>query len=249
MSLLARESRRRRLGIFASERYLATHRPLRSLDDMQDHDIIGHTSDFSGFQSERRGQLPLFTQFSAAAAKRSVLRVTPLANHFAAAAHDLGLAFLAVPFALAEGLVRVLPQENATLDVWLLRRKESDLRKLTKEVRRFLEGEFANSRNYGRQAAGSHKGGPCCFAEPQPPLYVSSHRSRSNRGRNAQACQERRAACTCRKSFMLILRLTRHVVRASSRRGPAKLSRCIGGDHAGAASAGVEAAPTLNLRR
>ncbi|UPK41060.1 LysR family transcriptional regulator (plasmid) [Bradyrhizobium sp. 186] len=135
-------------GIFASERYLATHRPLRSLDDMQDHDIIGHTSDFSGFQSERRGQLPLFTQFSAAAAKRSVLRVTPLANHFAAAAHDLGLAFLAVPFALAEGLVRVLPQENATLNVWLLRRKESDLRKLTKEVRRFLEGEFANSQEW-----------------------------------------------------------------------------------------------------
>lgn len=145
-------------GIFASERYLASRKPLRSLDDLQDHEIIGYTADFSGFQSERAGELPLFTHFSAAAAKRSVLRTTPVANHFSAAAQDLGLAFLAVPFALAEGLIRVLPQERALLNVWLLRRRESDLRKLTKEVRRFLEAEFIKSQEWLAGEAHSRKG-------------------------------------------------------------------------------------------
>jgi len=51
-----------------------------------------------------------------------------------------------VPFALAEGLVRVLPQESATVNVWLLHRRESDLRKVTREVGRFLENEFSKSK-------------------------------------------------------------------------------------------------------
>ena len=40
------------------------------------------------------------------------------------------------------------------MNVWLLRRRESDLRKLTREVRRFLEGEFAASRDW---LAGAHR--------------------------------------------------------------------------------------------
>lgn len=133
-------------GIFASEEYLATHSAPRSLAHLKDHDIIGLTEDFAGFRGERAGQMQLFTQFFAAADVRKTLRVLPVASHFAAAAEGLGLALLAVPFAQAEGLVRVLPHEVGSLNVWLLRRPESDLRKLTREVRRFLESEFVKSR-------------------------------------------------------------------------------------------------------
>ena len=135
-------------GLFASEEYLAAHPAPRSLAELNDHDIIGTASDFPVLQSERAGQMPLMTHFQAAAEARSVLRVMPLSNHFAAAAEGLGLAFLAVPFALAENLVRVLPQESTSMNVWLLRRRESELRKLTREVRRFLESEFSESKNW-----------------------------------------------------------------------------------------------------
>jgi hypothetical protein len=41
------------------------------------------------------------------------------------------------------------------MDVWLLRRRESDLRPLTRQVRRFLENELTDSRAWlvGQQAA------------------------------------------------------------------------------------------------
>lgn len=135
-------------GIFASEKYLAAHPAPRSLAQLKDHDIIGLTEDFAGFRSERAGQMQLATQFFAATEVRNALRILPVASHFAAAAEGLGLAFLAVPFAQAERLVRVLPNETAFLNVWLLRRPESDLRKLTREVRRFLESEFVKSKSW-----------------------------------------------------------------------------------------------------
>lgn len=136
-------------GIFASDAYLATHPAPRSLANLKDHDIIGFASDFAGIRSERAGHLQLFTEFFAASEAGSVLRLMPVANHFAAAAQGLGLALLAIPFAQAEGgLVRVLRHESATLNVWLLRRPESDLRKLTREVRRFLESEFVTSKKW-----------------------------------------------------------------------------------------------------
>jgi hypothetical protein len=49
---------------------------------------------------------------------------------------------------LAENLIRVLPAESTSMNVWLLRRRESDLRKLTQEVRRFLEREFSESKDW-----------------------------------------------------------------------------------------------------
>jgi DNA-binding transcriptional LysR family regulator len=134
------------MGIFASEKYLAGCSVPRSLRELQDHDIIGHTADFGTFRNIRPSERQVWEYFSAAAEARSVVRVNPVANHFAAAGAGLGLALLAVPFAQAEGLVQVLPQETVTMDVWLLRRRESDLRKLTREVRRFLESEFADSK-------------------------------------------------------------------------------------------------------
>ena len=126
------------MGIFASEQYLAGRPVPRSLPELRDHDIIGHTTDFVSFRNVRPNQRHLLEYFSEAAGIRSVVRVNPVANHFAAAGCGLGLALLAVPFAQAEGLVQVLPQETITMNVWLLRRRESDLRKLTREVRRFL---------------------------------------------------------------------------------------------------------------
>ncbi len=135
-------------GVFASEDYLAEHSVPRTLADLKSHQVIGQTSDFGGFASERAGQMQLVTEFAAAAESSSVLRVVPISNHFAAAALGLGLALLPVPFAMAEGLVRVLPQETSSISVWLLRRRESDLRKATREVRRFLEREFADSASW-----------------------------------------------------------------------------------------------------
>ncbi len=135
-------------GLFASATYLAAHPAPRTLADLKEHDIIGTTADFPVLKGERAGLMPLKGFFEAAAETQSLLRVSPLASHFAAAAEGLGLALLAVPFALAESLVRVLPQESISMNLWLLRRRESELRKLTREVRRFLEEEFQASREW-----------------------------------------------------------------------------------------------------
>ncbi|MFK4384676.1 LysR family transcriptional regulator [Bradyrhizobium sp. USDA 223] len=113
------------MGIFASEQYLAGRSAPRSLPELRDHDIIGHTADFVSFRSIRPNQRHLLEYFSEAAGTRSVVRVNPVANHFAAAGCGLGLALLAVLFAQAEGLVQVLPQETVTMNAWLLRRRES----------------------------------------------------------------------------------------------------------------------------
>lgn len=133
-------------GIFASESYLAEHMAPRTLSDLVDHEIIGTSTDFPGLHSERAGEMDLLTHFKAAGDAKGSFRIKPVSGHFAAAVEGLGLAFLAIPFALAEGLVRVLPHESSSMDVWLLRRRESDLRKLTRQVRRFLESELTESR-------------------------------------------------------------------------------------------------------
>lgn len=133
-------------GVFASESYLADHPAPQTIPDLFDHEIIGNSADFARLHSERAGQMELLTHFREAADAKGSLRVMPIINHFAAATEGLGLAFLAVPFARAEGLVRVLPGDSSSMEVWLLRRRESDLRKLTRQVRRFLESEFTESK-------------------------------------------------------------------------------------------------------
>ncbi|WP_456837564.1 LysR family transcriptional regulator [Bradyrhizobium sp. USDA 4486] len=135
-------------GIFASEKYLARRQAPQSLAQLSDHDLIGVTNDFPSLQGEPSGDNQLFARFLAAAQSGSAVRISPIINHFAAASEGLGLALLPVPFALAEGLTRVLPQHSASLNIWLLRRRESDLRKMTRDVRSFLEREFAKSREW-----------------------------------------------------------------------------------------------------
>ena len=144
-------------GLFASEKYLTTHPAPRSLAELGDHDLIGVTDEFPSIRNDLTEQMELFTHFFAASRTRCALRISPLINHFAAASEGLGLALLAVPFATAEGLVRVLPQHSASLNIWLLRRRESDLRKLTREVRSFLEREFVKSRDWLAGEQGSRK--------------------------------------------------------------------------------------------
>ena len=79
------------MGIFASEQYLAGRSAPRSLAELKDHDIIGHTTDFVSFRNVRPNQRHLLEYFSEAAGARSVVRVNPVANHFAAAGCGLGL--------------------------------------------------------------------------------------------------------------------------------------------------------------
>jgi DNA-binding transcriptional LysR family regulator len=145
-------------GLFASENYLAARAAPRSLAELGDHDLIGVTDEFPDPQkNERSGEMELFAHFFAASRTHCALRVSPLISHFAAATEGLGLALLAVPFATAEGLVRVLPQHSASMNIWLLRRRESDLRKLTRSVRSFLEREFAKSRDWLAGEQGNQK--------------------------------------------------------------------------------------------
>jgi len=135
-------------GLFASDSYLAERGAPRSLNELVDHELIGSTAEYGRLHNERTSHISLLTAFNSAANARSTLKLVPVVNHFAATAEGLGLAFLPVPFALAEGLVRVLPDEAAILDLWLLRRRESDLRKMTKQVWRFLEAELTDTKSW-----------------------------------------------------------------------------------------------------
>ncbi|WP_063779978.1 LysR family transcriptional regulator [Bradyrhizobium pachyrhizi] len=158
-------------GLFASASYLSGRSAPRSLDELPECELVSTPMDFVDLQGERAGQMMLLTRFKNAAEASNGLRIMPLANHFSAVGQGLGIAFLAVPFALAEGLVRVLPQEAANMDLWLLRRRESDLRKMTRQVRRFLETELSESRSWFQGKSGIRKD---CSTRPSLSLELST---------------------------------------------------------------------------
>lgn len=132
-------------GIFAGASYLARRSPPASLAELSDHDLVGGTADLPLFKKLGPEDLALQRNWHAALATNAVARLYPLAAQHAAVAEGLGLSLLAAPFAEAEGLVRVLPHEGVSVDIWLLRRRESDMRRLTREVGRFLERELTAS--------------------------------------------------------------------------------------------------------
>lgn len=134
-----------RFGIFASQSYLTARGTPECIADLKKHDIIDSVVASERIMSQARQS---FAEFFAEAELRCSVRVSPLIHHFSAAAQGLGLACLAVPFARAEGLVQVLPQETGSAGIWLLRRREGDMRKPARDVRRFLEDEFARSRGW-----------------------------------------------------------------------------------------------------
>lgn len=133
-------------GVFAAPGYLARRPPPASLGDLCGHDLVGGTADVSAFKSLGAGDMALQRCWDQALAANAVARLYPVAAQHAAVAEGLGLALLAAPFAEAEGLVRVLPAEGVSADLWLLRRRESDRRPLTRDVGRYLERELAASR-------------------------------------------------------------------------------------------------------
>jgi DNA-binding transcriptional LysR family regulator len=135
-------------GIYASREYLSSRSAPQSINDLHKHCLIGQTPDISGPRRETEVEPGLISQFTAAGALGHGVKVSLVAGQFAATSVGLGLALLAIPFAEAEGLSRVLPCETAALDVWLLRRKESDLRKQTRKVRQFLERELRASKDW-----------------------------------------------------------------------------------------------------
>lgn len=135
-------------GLFAAASYLARRRPPTCLADLRGHDLLGGPADRQGFKSLGDKDLAFQRFWHTALASSAVARLHPMAAQHAAVSAGLGLALLAAPFAEAEGLVRVLPQEGVSVDIWLLRRRESDLRPLTREVGRYLEGELAASRDW-----------------------------------------------------------------------------------------------------
>ncbi|WP_456823042.1 LysR family transcriptional regulator [Bradyrhizobium sp. USDA 4502] len=170
-------------GIFASSTYLAQYPAPLSFAELAHHDLIGRPADLRELQSER--QTKLLARFREALRAQNGLRVTSITNHFAAASQGLGLAFLAVPFAHAEGLVRVLPEESSSQDIWLLRRRESDLRKLTRQARRVLESELSRSRAWFLGQQGVEE------PDPRPKLSVLCPEMR-NPGRKARRLSGKR---------------------------------------------------------
>ncbi|MGY3591415.1 DNA-binding transcriptional LysR family regulator [Bradyrhizobium sp. USDA 4341] len=133
-------------GIYASRDYLKSRSAPQSLSDLANHCLIGQTPEIPSPRREAEVGPGLISRFLAAEALGHGVKVSQVAGQFAATSLGLGLALLAIPFAEAEGLLRVLPSEVAALDVWLLRRKESDLRKQTRQVRQFLERELRASK-------------------------------------------------------------------------------------------------------
>lgn len=141
-------------GVFAGKKYLERRSAPASLADLQAHDLVGGAPDSAGFKNLGPKDLAFQNYWLAVLATNASARLHSLTAQHAAVAEGLGLAFLAAPFAQAEGLVRVLPLEGVAVDLWLLRRRESDMRRLTREIGHYLEGELSASRAwFGGQSA------------------------------------------------------------------------------------------------
>ena len=143
--LIGRQAGELAFGFFAAQSYVDSHAMPADLAAMTHHDLVGGTADGGTFRNLSPGDLALLSELRALLASRAVVRLSPMTAQHAAVAQGLGIALLAVPFARAEGLVRVLPDVGLAAGVWLLRRKESNLRRLTREVGRFLEAELRGS--------------------------------------------------------------------------------------------------------
>lgn len=141
--LIGRRVAELEFGYFASEPYLREHGVPSTMADLADHDLIAGAQD-AVFKSLRPDDMVVQRRMQAAMAEASV-RLHPFAAVHDGVTEGLGIAMLAVPFARADGLVRVLPLEGFWVDIWLLRRRESDRRPLTREVGRFLERELTTS--------------------------------------------------------------------------------------------------------
>lgn len=129
-------------GFFASSNYLKGRSTPTRLGDLEAHQTLGDTGGVAGFKFLRGDHEVQQLRMREVIAANALVNLHPFTALHAAVAADLGVGLLAAPFAEAEGLVRVIPDESFAVDIWLLRRRESDLRRLTREVGRFLEREI-----------------------------------------------------------------------------------------------------------
>ncbi|GLH79800.1 hypothetical protein SSBR45G_47090 [Bradyrhizobium sp. SSBR45G] len=135
-------------GLYASPAYLQSRPPPRAIDQLNGHALIGLIANDlrSGPAADERP--PLMSRFHSIAAASAGIKLSQVGSEVAAASAGLGLALLAVPFAEAEGLSRVLPNEEAILDIWLLHRRETERRMQSREVREFIEKEMELTRGW-----------------------------------------------------------------------------------------------------
>lgn len=133
-------------GLFASEGYLAKRVPILTRADLAAEEVIGRGRAVSPFGDEPSRLMPAFADPASPEAPRR-WRIEPFAGHYDAVRQGLGVAMLAVPFARADGLVEILADEaRFAVDIWLLRRRETALRKPHRDFARFLARELATSR-------------------------------------------------------------------------------------------------------
>jgi DNA-binding transcriptional LysR family regulator len=129
--LVGHKAARLVFGLFASRDYLASHPRIRRRADLNLGEVV------------TGGNAP--SAFAQTEAPR--LRIGQLASRYAAVTTGIGPSLMPVPFALADGLVEILPHEaRFEQDLWLLRRRETHLRKPHRDFARFLERELAASR-------------------------------------------------------------------------------------------------------
>jgi DNA-binding transcriptional LysR family regulator len=95
-------------GIYGSRDYLSSRSAPQSVNDLHNHCLIGQTPDISGPRREAEAEPGLISQFVAAEAVGHGVKVSLVSGQFAATSVGLGLALLAIPFAEAEGLLRVM---------------------------------------------------------------------------------------------------------------------------------------------
>jgi DNA-binding transcriptional LysR family regulator len=129
--LVGRKAARLVFDLFASRDYLASHPRIRRRADLNLSDVVAGGTAPSTFAQNEAARL----------------RIGPLACRYAAVTTGIGPTLMPVPFALAEGLIEILPHEaRFEQDIWLLRRREAHLRKPHKDFARFLERELTASR-------------------------------------------------------------------------------------------------------
>jgi DNA-binding transcriptional LysR family regulator len=146
--LVGRKVGRLAFGLFASRDYLADRKPIEQRSDLDVDDVVRRDNKIPPLHEEQAELLSALSKLSASGLAPR-LRIEPVATHYVAASLGLGVAFMPIAFATADGLIEVLPGEaQFILDIWLLRRRETALRKPHRDFSRFLSRELASSRGW-----------------------------------------------------------------------------------------------------
>ncbi len=147
--LIGRKVGRLAFGLFASRDYLADRKPIKQRSDLDVDDVVRRDNKIPPLHGEQASLLSALSKLSSSGLAPPRLRIEPVATHYVAASLGLGAAFMPIAFAAADGLIEILPGEaRFILDIWLLRRRETALRKPHRDFSRFLSRELASSRGW-----------------------------------------------------------------------------------------------------